>query len=72
MRNVMCRSCGSDRLVEVLDLGEHYVSDFTDGTVQSILRLRKAPLALDICQVCTLVQLRDSGVPLNADRKSVV
>lgn len=49
-----CRSCGSDKLTEILDLGTQYVSDFrTDDS-----KPNKYPLEAVICELCLLVQLR--------------
>lgn len=49
-----CRSCGSKRLTEFLDLGEQYVSDFREDTSKP----NKYPLVGVICEHCMLVQLR--------------
>lgn len=48
-----CRSCASPKLIEFLDLGEHYLSDFRKDTS----RPPKCPLVAMICQECMLVQL---------------
>lgn len=48
-----CRSCGSDRIEPVLDLGTHCISDFVDDGQEC----DKAPLMLVRCHDCTLVQL---------------
>jgi NDP-4-keto-2,6-dideoxyhexose 3-C-methyltransferase len=51
-----CRSCGSGNLDAVLDLGNHYVSNFPD--VPDGSRLPRVPLELLLCANCTLLQLR--------------
>jgi NDP-4-keto-2,6-dideoxyhexose 3-C-methyltransferase len=51
-----CRSCGSGRLVEVLDFGNRYISNFPDAPDDA--RLPRAPLELVLCTDCTLLQLR--------------
>lgn len=48
-----CRSCGSDKLQEILDLGDVYLSDFVDRGE----KIDKYPLDLILCKECTLVQL---------------
>ncbi len=50
-----CRACGSDRLEEVLDLGNLAISDFP---LPGAGEPDRAPLTLVQCQDCTLVQLR--------------
>lgn len=51
-----CRACGH-ATEEVLDLGAHYLPDFTDpGT----LRGRAYPLRLMLCPACTLLQLAET------------
>lgn len=49
-----CRSCGSGRLVSVLNLGEQYLSDFRNDNKKP----EKHPLHLIMCQDCDLVQLK--------------
>lgn len=49
-----CRSCWSNRLVKILDLGEQYVSDFRED----LTKPNKYPIEAVICQDCMLVQLR--------------
>lgn len=51
-----CRSCGSGRLIEALDLGSCYVSSFPD--VPDASRIPHVPLELLLCNDCTLLQLR--------------
>src|SRR3989441_5173481 len=49
-----CRLCGSQKLTEVLSLGNQYVSDFITATGKH----PKSPLELVHCRDCGLVQLR--------------
>lgn len=49
-----CRACGSDKLVEFLDLGEQYLSDFREDNQKT----PKYPLVAVFCEKCTLVQLK--------------
>src|SRR5580698_2871208 len=51
-----CRSCESDRLESVLDLGNLYVSNFAD--VPDSGRWPRVPLDLLLCGSCGLAQLR--------------
>jgi len=51
-----CRACGSIRLVEFLDLGKQYLSDFREDA----LRPPKYPLVAVFCEYCKLVQLKHS------------
>lgn len=53
-----CRSCHSAKLVEVLNLGEQYLSDFREDDSKP----SKYPLVAVICEDCLLVQL-DTTVP---------
>lgn len=49
-----CRSCGSEKLTTVLDLGNLCISDFIlPGEAEE-----RAPLELVCCEECSLVQLR--------------
>lgn len=55
-----CRSCLSSKLTELLDLGDHYLSDFRPDKSKP----PKSPLVAMICEDCMLVQLKhtaDSG-----------
>ena len=56
-----CRVCSSDRLTNVLDLGEQFVSDFVDR--DQVDKGVKCPLVLDHCSDCTLVQARYAPPP---------
>lgn len=49
-----CRACGSSKLLEVVDLGEQYLSDFREDTSKP----PKYPLLVVLCEDCKLVQLR--------------
>ena len=49
-----CRSCGSGKLTEILDLGEQRVSDFREDDSLT----NKYPLVAVICEACMLVQLK--------------
>lgn len=49
-----CRSCTSPKLREILDLGEHYTSDFR----QDSSKPNKYPLVAVACEDCALVQLK--------------
>jgi NDP-4-keto-2,6-dideoxyhexose 3-C-methyltransferase len=51
-----CRSCGSGRLNEVLDLGNRYLSNFAD--VPDGAPWPRVPLELLLCSDCSLLQLR--------------
>jgi NDP-4-keto-2,6-dideoxyhexose 3-C-methyltransferase len=51
-----CRSCASPNLEPAMDLGNLYVSNFTDVPESS--RWPRVPLELLLCQQCGLVQLR--------------
>lgn len=54
----MCRSCRSGSLTQVLDLGSHYLSDFTeDGESPH----PAVPLTLLLCEGCGLAQLSHSA-----------
>jgi len=61
MERTTCRSCGSDNLTEVLDLGEQYVSDFVQPGHEKDGLL--VPIVLDLCRSCTLVQARHTPPP---------
>lgn len=51
-----CRACGSANLTELFSLGEQFVSDFV--TAEGIASAPRVPIALDLCNGCTLVQQR--------------
>jgi NDP-4-keto-2,6-dideoxyhexose 3-C-methyltransferase len=54
--SMICRSCHSTDVTEVLDLGGQYLSDFRDDD----RRPPHWPLALMLCEACGLLQLRDT------------
>lgn len=49
-----CRACDSDKLAEVLNLGEQHVSDFRSDNSKP----NKYPILAVICEDCMLVQLK--------------
>jgi len=49
-----CRSCSSESLVQIINLGNQYISDFRDDNVMP----PKYPLEVVYCDDCKLVQLR--------------
>ncbi|HUJ32846.1 MAG TPA: class I SAM-dependent methyltransferase [Candidatus Acidoferrum sp.] len=51
-----CRSCQSSQLVDVLDFGNPFVSNFAD--VPDASHWPRVPLELVLCADCTLLQLR--------------
>ncbi len=59
-----CRSCGSEKLLPILSLGEHYVTDFVDSEASQGL---KVPLELALCNPndggCGLLQLHHTTSP---------
>ena len=52
-----CRSCWSDNLVEFLDLGNQYLSDFREDNSKT----PQCPLVAVICEDCMLVQLKHTA-----------
>ena len=52
-----CRSCESSNIVEVLSLGNQYLSDFVDPHDP---KPPQYPLDLVLCKDCTLVQLKET------------
>jgi len=52
-----CRSCGSKELIDILSLGDQYLSDFVNGDEKP----EKYPLDLVLCQQCNLLQLKHSA-----------
>lgn len=55
-----CRCCGSDRLIPLFSLGEHYVNDFVSEhrLLTDYADCIKCPIDLDFCDGCGLVQAR--------------
>jgi len=49
-----CRSCNSEKLINILSLGEQCLSDFLGGNKKP----KKFPLDLVLCEECNLLQLR--------------
>jgi NDP-4-keto-2,6-dideoxyhexose 3-C-methyltransferase len=54
-----CRACGSPDLIDILDLGDQYLSDFRRDNKKP----PKYPLVIIICNECKLVQLRHTTPP---------
>lgn len=54
-----CRSCLSGRLIDILSLGEQYLSDFSKDDYKP----EKSPLDLILCRNCNLVQLKNTVSP---------
>jgi SAM-dependent methyltransferase len=52
-----CRVCGSDKLQDILSLGDQYLSDFIDPTEP---KPAQSPLNLVLCKQCTLLQMRET------------
>lgn len=59
VRRTTCRVCDGN-LIDVLDLGEHYLSGFHDPGAD---KGPKVPLVLTRCEQCGLAQLRDTTDP---------
>lgn len=57
MKITYCRSCGSDKLKDIISLGSQYLSDFI---IEGEAKPPKYPLDLVMCKECTLVQLRET------------
>lgn len=57
-----CRACGSDKLVPIISLGEHYVSNFIESEEEQE-KIPKVPLELILCEDCKLLQLRHNAPP---------
>ena len=55
-----CRSCATP-LESILNLGEHFISDFPDPKV--VTTRSKVPLELMLCPACSLLQLHHSVDP---------
>lgn len=62
---MICRSCGSERLTDVIDLGEHRLPDFVTPEQHATMDLTPWPLKLVTCLDCTLLQL-DQTTPRSA------
>lgn len=55
-----CRLCGSERLKEVISLGEQYINDFP-SSLREKGRNGKCPLDIVLCEKCSLFQLRHTA-----------
>lgn len=55
-----CRSCRSNNLVDILSLGDQYLSDFVDNDQKP----PKYPLDLVLCDDCKLLQLKETTPPV--------
>jgi len=53
MKIKKCRSCSSKNLIEIISLGNHYLSDF----LKTNRKPKSFPLKLMLCKKCFLVQL---------------
>ncbi len=49
-----CRACNSKKLINILSLGKHYLSDFAKKRVTN----NKYPLELILCDNCSLLQMK--------------
>ncbi len=56
-----CRICGNDGLHQVLDLGEQFLSSsFVKSNEEDAFSEARVPLTVLLCNVCGLVQLRET------------
>ncbi|MHB1086476.1 MAG: class I SAM-dependent methyltransferase [Minisyncoccota bacterium] len=56
-----CRICGNEHLEQVLDLGEQFLSSsFVKSNEENEFSKKRVPLTLLLCNVCGLVQLRET------------
>lgn len=55
-----CRSCLSEKLIDILSLGEQYLSDFSKNNYKP----EKSPLDLTLCRNCNLLQLKHTVSPI--------
>jgi SAM-dependent methyltransferase len=55
-----CRSCNSEKLKEIISLGEHYISDFIRYEKDQD-NIPRVPLNLILCEGCKLLQLRHNA-----------
>lgn len=60
-----CRSCGTDAVTIVLDLGDQPMADDLSDDAAAALKARRYRLSLGLCRRCGLVQL-DPATPLLA------
>src|SRR3990167_8123827 len=54
-----CRSCKSSRIIDILSLGDQYLSEFRDEGVPD----KAYPVNMVMCKNCTLVQLKETTPP---------
>ena len=59
MTRTTCRVCGSSKLIPLFNLGNQYVSDFVDK--DKIHSGHKCPIDVEMCEDCTLVQLKHTA-----------
>ena len=52
-----CRSCASSNIVDILSLGNQYLSDFVEMDAP---KPPQHPLDLIMCKDCTLVQIKET------------
>jgi NDP-4-keto-2,6-dideoxyhexose 3-C-methyltransferase len=55
-----CRLCGSDRLKDIISIGEQYINDFPPSPAEKG-RNGKCPLDVVLCENCSLFQLRHTA-----------
>lgn len=55
-----CRTCESKNLTPIMSLGDQYVTNFVSSPEE---QGEKIPLELDLCNECTLLQLRHTTPP---------
>jgi len=63
MKNITrttCRLCGSDRLKDILSIGEQFINDFPPSPAEKG-RNGKCPLDIVLCENCSLFQLRHTA-----------
>ena len=56
---MICRSCKSDKVVDILSLGDQFLSEFRDNEALPA----HYPVNMVMCRNCTLVQLRETTPP---------
>lgn len=54
-----CRACGASSLTPIFSLGTQYVNDFP--LPADMYKAPRVPITLDLCNECTLVQLRHTA-----------
>ena len=55
-----CRLCGSDRLKDIISIGEQYINDFPPSPAEKG-RNGRCPLDVVLCENCSLFQLRHTA-----------